>query len=135
MKGDKLQISSGKLKKQDKAVILKAVHEVADGKTLTGMYRDLGLVREKKAAVHHSIKAKKLSPEEELDLRKNADAEAWGGFEMHFEHNIDFTLHDDLVVQARIAVLDKISSAYKRWTATPKAKRDPKAILDYLQTK
>jgi hypothetical protein len=61
--------------------ITDAVHELADGKTLTEMYRDLGVIRQPEKPKHHPRKHT-LSPEEELHARKQADldlANTWRG--------------------------------------------------------
>jgi hypothetical protein len=51
-----LQIGPGGLDESAKAEVLKAVHEVADGKTLTELYRDLGVIRGPKDKKHHAPK-------------------------------------------------------------------------------
>ncbi len=55
-------LGNGDLNEKDKEKVLEAVHEIADGKTLTQLYRDLGVIREKKPAQHHPRKA--VSPED-----------------------------------------------------------------------
>lgn len=58
--------------------ICEAVHELADGKTLTEMYRDLGVIRQPQKPKHHPRKP--LTPEEELAERREADQalrDAW----------------------------------------------------------
>lgn len=63
-------LGNGDLAEKDKEKVLAAVHEIADGKTLTQLYRDLGVIREKKAPEHHP--AKPRTPEEKLADRKQA---------------------------------------------------------------
>lgn len=50
LKVNRLQITNGELPEKAKEEVLKAVHEAADGKTLTQFYRDLGVIRDKKEA-------------------------------------------------------------------------------------
>ncbi len=74
-----LQISSGdgdvtKLSEEDQEQILKAVHDAADGKTLTEMYRDLGVIRQPKKQEYHPIRQ---TPEEALEAEKQAAID-WG---------------------------------------------------------
>lgn len=61
-------LGNGDLNEKDKEKVLEAVHEIADGKTLTQLYRDLGVIREKKAPKHHPRKP--LSPEDHLEADK-----------------------------------------------------------------
>jgi len=44
----RLELLNGELPEDEKQEVLKAVHDVADGKTLTQMYRDLGVIRQPK---------------------------------------------------------------------------------------
>ena len=48
-----LLLENGDLPEKEKASVLKAVYEAADGKSWTAFYRDLNLVRQKKAPSHH----------------------------------------------------------------------------------
>jgi hypothetical protein len=60
--------------------ITDAVHDLTDGKTLTEMYRDLGVIRQPQKPKHHPQKP--VSPEDELEARKLHDrdlADAWMG--------------------------------------------------------
>ncbi len=60
--------------------VAKVVHKMADGKTLTEMYRDLGVIRQPQKPKHHPQKP--VSPEDELEARKLHDrdlADAWMG--------------------------------------------------------
>lgn len=52
----------------DQKRVLKAVHDLADGKTLTEMYRDLGVIRQPEKPKHHPRKP--LTPAEERDAAK-----------------------------------------------------------------
>jgi hypothetical protein len=54
------------LKADEVQVVLTAVHDVADGKTLTDMYRDLGVIRQPQKQKHHP---KKITPEEEEESK------------------------------------------------------------------
>jgi hypothetical protein len=65
LKVERLQLTNGELPEKEKETILKAVHQVADGKTLTQLYRDLGVIREKKPQQH--TPPKELSPDEKLE--------------------------------------------------------------------
>jgi hypothetical protein len=68
-----LLLENGDLPPKEKAAILAAVYEAADGKSWTAFYRDLNLVREKQSASHHPIKP--LSPADKI-AAENADADA-----------------------------------------------------------
>lgn len=70
----KLLGNGAELSDDSKKKILETVYEVADGKTLTEMYRDLGVIRQPKAKEHHPVKQ---TPEEKLEAEKQADI-AWG---------------------------------------------------------
>ncbi len=61
-------LENGELSDKDKDKVIKSVHDIADGKTLTQLYRDLDMVREKKAPAHHPRKA--VSPEEKVSAEK-----------------------------------------------------------------
>jgi hypothetical protein len=61
-------LGNGELPDKDKAKVVEAVHQIADGKTLTQLYRDLGVIREKKPAQHHPRKP--VSPEDKLSANK-----------------------------------------------------------------
>lgn len=63
-------LGNANLNDKDREKVLAAVHEIADGKTLTQLYRDLGVIREKKAPQHHPRKEK--SPEDKIADRKQA---------------------------------------------------------------
>ena len=65
---ERLQITDGSLNERDRKAILEAAHEAADGKTLTELYRDLGVIRQPKEKQYHPPKP--LSPEEELEARR-----------------------------------------------------------------
>ena len=53
IRGSSLLLENGDLPTKEKEAVLKAVYEAADGKTWTAFYRDLNLVRQKKAPSHH----------------------------------------------------------------------------------
>lgn len=61
-------LGNGDLNEKDKEKVLEAVHEIADGKTLTQLYRDLGVIREKKPVVHHPRKP--TTPEDDLKAKR-----------------------------------------------------------------
>ncbi|HYE30964.1 MAG TPA: hypothetical protein VEH27_06040 [Methylomirabilota bacterium] len=63
-----LLLTDGSLNERDRKAILEAAHEAADGKTLTELYRDLGVIRQPKEKQYHPPKP--LSPEEELEARR-----------------------------------------------------------------
>jgi hypothetical protein len=64
-------LTNGELDDSDRAEILQAVHDVTDGKTLTQLYRDLGVIREKQKQKHTPVK---LTPEQaEADRKKLAE--------------------------------------------------------------
>lgn len=58
-----LQLTNGELPEEDRKIILKAVHDFADGATLTELYRDLNILRKPK---HQSERApgKPMTPAE-----------------------------------------------------------------------
>lgn len=66
-------LGNGELPEKEKEKILKAVHQAADGKTLTQLYRDLGVIREKKHPVHTPRKT--VSPEEQVDAEDKSAVE------------------------------------------------------------
>jgi hypothetical protein len=59
-----LLLKNGDLPEKEKAAVLKAVYEAADGKTWTAFYRDLNLVRQKQDPAHHP---RKDDPKAEID--------------------------------------------------------------------
>ncbi|NOS70084.1 MAG: hypothetical protein HOP33_09150 [Verrucomicrobia bacterium] len=66
-------LGNGELPEKEKEKILKAVHQAADGKTLTQLYRDLGVIREKKHPVHTPRKT--VSPEDQVDAEEKTAVE------------------------------------------------------------
>ena len=58
--------NNGTLTDKEQEAVLKAVHEVADGKTLTQLYRDLGVIREPKDPNATPRKTVKLTEEEKV---------------------------------------------------------------------
>lgn len=71
---ERLQLTNGELPEQQKQKLLKAVYEIADGKTLTELYRDLGIIRKKKPNTGggNATAKKNVRKSEE---QKDADAE------------------------------------------------------------
>ncbi|HYE32714.1 MAG TPA: hypothetical protein VEH27_14905 [Methylomirabilota bacterium] len=63
-----LLLTDGSLNERDRKAILEAAHEAADGKTLTELYRDLGVIRQPKEKQYHP--PKELSPEEVVEARR-----------------------------------------------------------------
>lgn len=55
-------LPDGTIPEKEREQIIKAVHKIADGKTLTELYRDLGVIRDPEAKQHHP--RKQLTPEE-----------------------------------------------------------------------
>ena len=53
--------------------VARVVHKLADGKTLTEMYRDLGVIRQPEKPKHHPRKQAAVSAEEELEAKKLSD--------------------------------------------------------------
>jgi len=72
-KSERLELPEGALPEQEQKAVLQAVHDAADGKTLTEMYRDLGIIREAKKQQHHPRKP--TTPEQELEAARTAAAE------------------------------------------------------------
>jgi hypothetical protein len=62
-----LQLSNGEIPEREKRVILDAVFEFADGRSLTELYRDLGVIRPKKEPEYH--------PPKDLTAEEKARAE------------------------------------------------------------
>jgi len=66
-------LSDWKLAPEDEQKIVSAFHDNAGGKTLTELYRDTGVIRDKKPHEHHPIKPQ--TPDEKIAAEK-ADAAA-----------------------------------------------------------
>lgn len=67
---ERLQLANGEFSDGDRKEILEAVKEVADGKSLTEMYRELGVVKTPKA--RREIKStRKLSAEEKAEAEEH----------------------------------------------------------------
>lgn len=78
-------LGNGDLNEKDKEKVLEAVHEIADGKTLTQLYRDLGVIREKKHQVH--TPRKPVTPEEQVESQNKAAEELANMYLLH-AHNL-----------------------------------------------
>ncbi len=77
---------------------------------------------------------KKLTTEERLEQRKGEVRRNWQHLETaHRGYGIQFTLKDDLEVQAETALLDAQSAVRKAWLKTPAKKRDPRALEKMLE--
>lgn len=66
LESDRLKLTAGELPEADKQEVLKAVHDVADGRTLTQMYRDLGVIRDPRDPNANPKKAPRKVTAEEL---------------------------------------------------------------------
>ncbi len=76
---------------------------------------------------------KRLTTEERLEQRKGEVRRNWQHLETaHKGYGIQFTLKDDLEVQAETALLDAQSAVRKAWLKTPAKKRDPRALEKML---
>lgn len=130
-------LPSGELSTAGKETVLKAVHEAADGKTFTEMYRDLGVIRQPKAPAWHPRKpAKDLTADDAVKLRRDMATQAWGAIELKLEsYGADFVLLTDLQVDSQIAFLEQHLSARKRWRNKPRGKRDAQEVATYLKAK
>ncbi|HEX7861038.1 MAG TPA: hypothetical protein VF773_11965 [Verrucomicrobiae bacterium] len=60
---DRLQLTNGEIPEKQRNAVLKAVHEVTAGSTLTELYRELGIIKQPKKPGYTA--PKELSPEEE----------------------------------------------------------------------
>ena len=67
-----LQLTNGELPEEDRKIILKAVHDFADGATLTELYRDLNILRKPKAKQYHPPK---LTADQQAAAEEAAAAE------------------------------------------------------------
>ena len=68
-KSSPLQLTNGTLTEEQNQQVREAVKKVADGKTLTELYRDLGVIKEKEKPKH--TPPAKLTAEEALEAEKN----------------------------------------------------------------
>ena len=123
-------LSDGHLDAKQQEKILKAVHEVADGKTLTQLYRDLGVIRDKKPVGRQDgEKPKRLSLAEQAELRKAQATEDWAVIDKALTVYTDkFTILPDADCLAQISLLERALTARKAWLKQPSNKRDAKAI-------
>ncbi len=71
-------LTNGTFDEKEQGKVLKAVHDVADGKTLTQLYRDLGVIRQKEPKQYHPPKP--VKPEDaEAAAKSQADEAAKRG--------------------------------------------------------
>lgn len=71
---ERLQLTNGRLRDDDQKIILEAVHEAADGSSLTRLYRELGVIKTPKSQAERDASAKKeLSPAEAAAEEKAAN--------------------------------------------------------------
>jgi hypothetical protein len=72
---DRLQLTNGELPEKQRNAVLKAVHEVTAGSTLTELYRELGIIKPPGKPAYHP--PNELSPEEQAAaLEKQAEEAA-----------------------------------------------------------
>jgi hypothetical protein len=123
-------LTDSKLAEEDAKTVCKAVHDAADGKSLTEMYRDLGVIRQpkKQGDVAH-VKPKKLGLAEQHAQAVDLAKKDWKQIEkMLLGYAAHFTLLDDLTVNAQFSHLEAAVTARSAWLATPKKDRDEKKI-------
>jgi len=65
---DRKLLMNGELSGEQRETVLKAVHEVADGKTVTAFFRELRMIRQPKTAAYHPAKA--LDPKKAAELEE-----------------------------------------------------------------
>jgi hypothetical protein len=82
-----LLITNGRIEAEASKQICKAVHDVADGKTLTEMYRDLGVIRQPKKQVHTA--PRDLTPDEELAARNEQHTALFNDVRISIEMLLD----------------------------------------------
>lgn len=84
-------LTNGRIPEKEKEEVLKAVHDYADGKSLTQLYRDLGVIRQPEKQKHSPVT---LTAEEKLqaDLKAAADLfhDARGAIDILFEDEAIF---------------------------------------------
>lgn len=115
-------LPSGELSEEAEKSILAAVHEAADGKTITELYRDLGVIRDKKPPEH--TPPKELTPEETIAARReqaNAILNICAG-QMEFIAEAD-SMHDP---DADAETRKRFKNAYKAIGARYKKKKSEK---------
>ena len=71
-------LENGRLPAEEEAKLITAFHDNAGGKTLTELYRDTGVIRDKKHQEHHPIKP--LTPDETIAAEKKDAAARRGSF-------------------------------------------------------
>lgn len=77
--------------------------------------------------------AKKLTPGEQMELRRKAAEGDWNGVVTQLSGGgSSFVLLDDLSVNAQIALLERHLAGRKRWVTTPAKKRDG-ALVDEVE--
>lgn len=134
-----LLTNGGEFADTDRTEILQAVHDVADGKTLTDLYRALGVVRDK---VHQKDRdnGRKLTREERETERKD-NALDWARQiiarleEYCADNDSAHQLHDDLPDAIIQELQDAILSASRINKALLKARRVTRAKLGHAAKK
>lgn len=128
-----LLLTNGQIEEQQAQKVSKAVHDFADGKTLTELYRDLGVIRQPKKPGEVEHKAKKLSMVERHAQAVALAKSDWKALGIQLTgYGARFTLLEDLDVQAQIALLETMLAARKQWVDAPKKDRNEKAIAKIL---
>jgi hypothetical protein len=128
-----LLLTNGQIEEQQAQKVSKAVHDFADGKTLTELYRDLGVIREPKKPGDVEHKQKKLSMAERHAQEVALAQSDWKALGIQLTgYGVRFTLLEDLDVQAQIALLEQMKHTRQIWLDTPKKQRDEKVITKLL---
>lgn len=70
--------NGGELTEEQQAKVAKVVHKLADGKTLTEMYRDLGVIRQPEKPKHHPRKETTIA--QEYQSKQEQDLELLNGW-------------------------------------------------------
>lgn len=115
-------LPNGELSEEAEKAVLAAVYEAADGKTMTDLYRDTDLIREKKAPKH--TPPKELTPEETIAARReqaNAILNICAG-QMEFIAEAE-SMHDP---DADAETRKRFKNAYKAIGARYKKKKSEK---------
>lgn len=129
--GNRALLTNGELPEKDREKVLAAVHEIADGKTLTALYRDLGVIKPAAPLGRREGEggSKKLSLAEQAALLKEQAAKHWLDIDGLLSiYGPKFTVLKDCDVEAQMAVLERALTARKAWLKQPKNRRDPQAI-------
>jgi hypothetical protein len=113
------------------------IYELTDGASLTQLYKDTGVIKQPKRRTPPARRpAKKLTPDEQLEKRRDAAEENWAACETQLTGcGTSFVLLDDLAVNAQIAFLQRHLEARKRWVGAPAKKRDVRLIEKLLAGK